>query len=88
MKIPLIYSLSHFILGFISYYYKVFIILFLIYQFIQYFYNIRFFLLDKKCFNDIKKCYKRNNNIKHTLKKIMQFVIGFLIAFIYNKYFN
>ena len=86
MKIPLLYLLSHIILGFISYYYNKLVILFLIYQFIQYYFNIRFFLLDVKCFHNIKKCYKKNNNILHTSKKITQFIYGYLIAFFFNKY--
>lgn len=86
MKIPLIYSLSHYLLGFLSYYYKFIIILFTIYQLFQYIFNIRFFLLDKECITNFKNCIKRGNNLNHTLHKLGEFFIGYLLSYLLKKY--
>lgn len=84
MKIPLIYSLSHYLLGYLSFYCKFIIIIFTFYQLLQYIFNIRFFLLNRNCFKNFKSCIKKGNNLKHTLYKLMEFFIGYIIAFIFN----
>ena len=78
MEIPLIYQIFHYIFGMISFKYKWIILPFLIYQFIQFFMNIRFFLLDKDCYiKSIRDCFKYGNSLKHTLNKIIHFFIGY-----------
>lgn len=53
------------------------IILILLYQLFQLFFNIRFFV------NDSVKI-KKGNSLKHTLNKLVDYLIGFLIIKIIN----
>lgn len=80
MKIPFIYSLSHYLLGFLSFRFKFLILIFIIYQLTQYVLNIRFFLLNKNCITNFKKCVKKGNNLVHTLRKFGEFLIGYLLS--------
>ena len=80
MKIPFIYSLSHYLLGFLSFRFKFLIVIFIIYQLIQYVFNIRFFLLNKKCITNLKNCVKKGNSLLHTLRKFGEFLIGYLLS--------
>lgn len=85
MKIPLLYSLSHYLLGFFAYYFRFILFIFIIYQLIQYIFNIRFFLLSKECLINIKNCVKKGNNLKHTLHKLGEFFIGYILSLIIKK---
>ena len=73
MYIPFIYELSHYIFGAISVKYNFIIVIFLIYQFLQLIFNVRIFMLDFKI--------KKGNNLKHTINKISQFFLGYIIAY-------
>jgi hypothetical protein len=72
---PIIYSISHIIIGYISYHYLHIIPLIFIYQFLQLFLNKRFFFFDKKVI------YKNGNTINHTIYKLGEYIIGFIIAY-------
>ena len=85
MKTPVIYFLSHIILGFLSYKYRWVSVFFFIYQLAQYNLNIRFFFLNKECLQN-KICYQSNNSFTYTLYKLTQFFIGYIIARIYYYY--
>lgn len=80
----LLYKLTHFIIGFIialtcSYSYLFFLFV-LFYQFIQYYFNFRFFLFNKHFF-------KKGNSFKHTINKLIDYLYGFLFGFIFNYFF-
>lgn len=71
--IPFIYSISHILLGYISFYYYKIAIIFIIYQLYQYYANIRFFFL-----NDTK--ILQGNSKSHTLRKLLEFIFGTAVA--------
>ena len=75
---PPVYFTIHILMGFFSYYYPLFIPVFLSYQFLQYFTNSRLFLLSTTI--------ERGNSFEYTLYKCTQFLVGYLIAFLYNLY--
>jgi hypothetical protein len=77
-KYPLIYSLSHLIVGFVSYKYLWLIPLIVIYQLIQYIKNIRFFFLGSS-----KSLINKGNNLSHTIYKLFEYIVGFVVAYIY-----
>lgn len=79
--IPALYIASHIATGYIGYYKPIIFILFLIYQLYQYTLDIRFFLLSN--YKTSKPC-KKGNNIKHTMRKIAEAIIGYVIAHIVN----
>ena len=79
IPIPIIYVLSHYILGCISYFKKWIIIPFMIYQLGQLIFNIRFYFLDENCYQENKGCYVIGNSFHHTMIKISQFLIGYMI---------
>ena len=85
IAIPSIYILSHYILGFISYFQKWIIIPFLLYQLGQLIFNIRFYFLDRNCYQKNEGCYVMGNSFHHTMIKISQFLIGYLIIYILNQ---
>ena len=69
MKIPIIYQASHFILGSLAIKYKWIIIIFLVYQFLQLYFNRRLFLLNVSLFPlDLSNSFKIGNNLNHTIK--------------------
>lgn len=83
---PIIYKLVHIILGFIvgiktpiSLYLLISI---LIYQISQYLLNIRLFLLDKMSI-------EKGNSLKHTLNKLGEYMLGYILGilclYIFNK---
>jgi hypothetical protein len=71
--IPLIYSISHILIGYISFYYYKFAIIFIFYQLYQYFANMRFF------FFNCKKILQ-GNSWSHTLRKLLEFIFGTVVA--------
>ena len=71
---PIIYTLSHVMIGFVGYFYIELLILFLIYQFSQLIINKRFFLFEFKL--------KEGNSLEHTLYKLRETLVGFA-AFIH-----
>lgn len=76
-----IYILNHILIGFfvgITKYKYILIISIIIYQFIQFIFNVRFFIYDFKI--------KKGNSLKHTLNKLLQYIIGFIIGLIVKKY--
>ena len=76
-----IYILNHILIGFfvgITKYKYILIISIIIYQFIQFIFNVRFFIYYLKI--------KKGNSLKHTLNKLLQYIIGFIIGLIVKKY--
>jgi hypothetical protein len=69
---PIIYTLSHVMIGFVGYFYIELLVLFLIYQFSQLIMNKRFFLFEFKL--------KEGNSLQHTLYKLGETVVGFVLA--------
>ena len=69
---PVIYTLSHVMIGFVGYFYIELLVLFLIYQFSQLLMNKRFFLFEWKL--------KEGNSLQHTLYKLRETVVGFVLA--------
>ena len=78
-QIPHIYVFSHFIIGYLGYYYPTIAILFIVYQLYQYSINRRFYLLPY-CSNN-NKTKVEGNSLQHTTKKLLQGLCGFMIAF-------
>lgn len=70
---PIYYTLIHVLIGAIAYYYSIFGIIYIIYQFGQLYYNKRIFLFQWKIEN--------GNTIVHTLIKMGEFMIGWLLAY-------
>jgi len=69
---PLSYAIIHIILGVIAAFYTPVALLFLIYQFSQLALDRRFFLFEWQI--------KTGNSLDHTLVKLFEFLIGFLIG--------
>lgn len=78
-KKPIYYTFIHILIGFIAFYYHSFGILFIIYQLSQLILNKRFFIFQGKIEN--------GNSIGHTSFKIVEFLIGILIAYTIHFYF-
>ena len=75
---PIIYVLSHILIGFVGYHYPPLLCLFLFYQLYQYFLNKRFFLLPQQFYkSDIQV---DGNTLHHTLNKLLQGVLGYCLA--------
>ena len=69
---PFVYTLSHLVIGFLGYKYKNLLLLFVVYQFAQLLFGVRFFLLSLE--------FKKGNSIEHTLLKLGEVGIGYGIA--------
>lgn len=69
---PLIYTISHVFLGLIAVWYPLLGLLFIAYQLLQYILNIRFFLFSMEI--------KEGNSAYHTMKKLGEIAIGFVIG--------
>lgn len=69
---PMIYTLSHVLLGFIAVWYPLLGLLFIAYQLLQYLLNIRFFLFSMEI--------KHGNSAYHTMKKLGEIAIGTVIG--------
>jgi hypothetical protein len=66
MKIPAIYKITHYLCGVLSNKFKYILIIFLLYQFIQWKLNVRSFLMDFECYTQGgKKRYKKK--IQHNI---------------------
>ena len=74
---PIYYTMIHVLFGTLSYYYNVFGIIYLIYQFGQLYFNKRIFLFQWKIEN--------GNTFIHTLIKIGEFITGWVAAYGYNR---
>jgi hypothetical protein len=77
---PIIYTLSHLTIGGISYKYPLLIIFIIIYQLSQYILNVRFFFLNKGNILD------NGNSISHTLYKLFEYGVGYVLVYIYYKF--
>ena len=64
-----IYTLSHILLGFIAVWYPTLGLLFIAYQLLQYFLQIRFFLFSLEI--------KEGNSLYHTIRKISEIAVGY-----------
>ena len=69
---PPIYAVTHILIGFFGAWYPIILLLALVYQLFQYFFNIRFFLFEF--------AVKSGNSIKHTSLKIVEMFIGYFIG--------
>jgi hypothetical protein len=67
-----IYTLSHILLGFIAVWYPTLGLLFIAYQLLQYFLQIRFFLFSFEI--------KHGNSLYHTIRKISEIAVGYFIG--------
>ena len=77
---PPLYLGIHILSGMISYFYPVLMILFLSYQLFQWICNVRFFFFSWEI--------KEGNSTFYTFYKIMQYVVGYLMVYIYFNVFN
>jgi hypothetical protein len=71
---PIIYTLSHIILGIIAVWYPILGLLFIAYQILEYILNIRFFLFSMEI--------KEGNSLLHTMKKLGEIGSGYIIGLI------
>ena len=71
---PPLYIMIHIAGGAIAYFFTFIIPLFLLYQFGQWFFDIRFFFFSMEI--------KRGNSLYYTLYKIAQFCVGYLLSFL------
>ena len=89
MKIPIIYRLSHYFLGALSFKFFPILPIFLLYQFIQWKLNIRFFLLNFNCYTrSFNDCFKKGNSTIHTMEKISEFIIGYIFLLLFHSIFR
>jgi hypothetical protein len=72
---PPLYIFSHILVGMLSYFYPIVIILILMYQFLQLALNKRFFLFEWKV--------KTGNSFSYTLYKISHYMIGYALVYVY-----
>ncbi len=70
---PPLYTASHIGFGVLSFFIPAFIPIFLIYQFVQYWFNVRFFMKEKEI--------REGNSIAHTGIKFAEFSLGLLIGY-------
>ena len=70
---PPLYFISHILLGMLSYFYPLIIILIIMYQFLQLAINGRFFLFEWE--------FKTGNSLIYTLYKISQYVLGYALVY-------
>lgn len=75
---PFIYTLSHLLIGFAGYYSNSILVLFILYQFIQLFFNTRFFLFSLK--------FEKGNSIEHTFLKLGEMFLGYLLAYLFEQF--
>lgn len=78
MSHTLFYRITHFLLGGLSTKHKIIIPLFFIYQSLQLFLNVRYFILEDKC--------KKGNSVEHTTTKIFEFFLGFMFFQLFDSY--
>jgi len=76
---PLVYTISHYIIGFISVWFPILGIIMIIYQITQFIFNKRFFIL--------KMEFKKGNSLQHTLLKLFEFSIGYGIGFLFVNFY-
>ncbi len=70
---PPLYTASHIGFGVLSFFMPVLIPIFIVYQLIQYFYNVRFFIRERQI--------RDKNSIAHTSVKFAEFILGLLIGY-------
>jgi hypothetical protein len=70
---PPLYTVSHIASGVLSFFIPVIFPFILVYHFLQYFLNIRFFIREKEI--------RQGNSIAHTGLKIVEVILGLLIAY-------
>ena len=75
-KKPIYYMVIHIVMGSISYYYRPFIIVYLLYQLGQWYIGKRFFLFQWKI--------EDGNSWFHTFIKIGEFMIGWIFVYFIN----
>jgi len=73
-----IYMISHVVIGIIGYFSPALLIAFIAYQFLQYIFDFRFFLLEMTI--------KKHNSLQHTAYKLMEAFLGYTATMIYVKY--
>lgn len=76
MAAPPLYQLSHIVIGYASYHLKFLWPLILFYQLIQYVLGVRFFFFSSEI--------KKGNSLSHTVEKLLDYVVGYLIAIVIN----
>jgi hypothetical protein len=75
---PFYYVMIHIIIGMISYQNMYYGILFIIYQLSQLYLQKRFFLMEWTI--------KEGNSVEHTLVKLGEWAIGWIVAFLLHQY--
>lgn len=71
---PIYYAISHILVGFIAVWYPILGVIGIIYQFIQYILNVRFF--------PIELTWRPGNNLYHTSVKLFEIGIGYILGYI------
>ena len=84
-SIPILYIISHVLIGYLGYFFPTIIVCFILYQLYQYTIDIRFFLLSS-C--KTKKNHEKGNNFKHTCRKLGEASIGFILGWLINSDFT
>jgi hypothetical protein len=72
-SIPLLYVVVHIAIGFAAYYSNPVLVVFLVYQVLQYAFNVRVFAFEG--------VIRPGNSLEHTLIKLGQTAVGYLFAF-------
>jgi len=69
---PMIYLISHILLGFLSYFYPEVLYATIGYQLTQYIFDVRFFLFEG--------IFRQGNSLEHTIIKLSEVGIGYVLA--------
>jgi hypothetical protein len=69
---PMVYVTIHILTGSIAYYYPTFLFFILAYHLLQYGLNVRFFIFQWKL--------GKGNSIEHTVVKLLEVLLGYLLA--------
>ena len=77
---PFIYVVIHIIVGYFAYFHSELIVAIFGYQILQLLVGVRFFLFSWKI--------EPGNSIEHTLVKLLEYAVGYGIAFMMNKASN
>lgn len=69
---PPIYTLIHVLTGVVGYFFPIVLVLSVVYHFLQYFLDVRFFVFSGT--------YEDGNSLEHTVVKLLEMGCGYLIA--------
>ena len=75
---PPIYALTHILMGFVGAWYPTLLVLAVVYQFVQYIFNFRFFIFEMTV--------RSGNSFDHTGLKLLEMFFGYFFGILTKKF--